>query len=149
MKSRSLMLLAAGIAALVTFAGCASTGSTSQTPAQIATAVCPALQTELTTIEAAGIFTGGAADTLTNQVIPDVEAACTATESATSTSVSNIANTVIPLIVTAINNSSLESSQKTTFILALGAIQTTINVALGITSSTSAVSVGLSVSAAK
>jgi hypothetical protein len=141
--------IAAGFVALASLAGCASTGSTTQTPAQIAAAVCPAVQTELATVESAGVFTGGAADTLTNQVIPDVAAVCSATESATSTGISGIANTVIPLIVTAINNSSLDSSAKTTYILAIGAIQTTINLALGLTASTNAVAVGLAAPAAQ
>jgi hypothetical protein len=128
------LLLAAGLVASVAmFAGCASTGNTTQqTPAQIAAVVCPAVQAELSTLSAAGVFTGGAATTLASQVTPDVNAVCAAGAQVTSTNLQNLVNVTVPVVATIVTNSPMTPQDKLIAILALGGAQTIFNTAMGI-----------------
>lgn len=148
------LCLTAGLVALAAFAGCASTGGApKQTPAQIAEIVCPAVQAELTTLQAAGIFTGGASITLVGQIQPDVNAVCAAGAQVTSTNLQSLVNVTVPVIATVVTNSPMPPQDKLIAILALGGAQTVFNTAMGIAnaqtvaSSTSAASAAAAVSA--
>lgn len=125
---RISMLLAAGIVALVS--ACASIPQ--QTPAQIAAVICPNIQTELATLQASGVFTGGAALTLTNKVQPDVALVCGAGVTVTSLNLTNLASTTFPVVIALIGSSNLTQQDKTIAILAVGAIQTSINTAISL-----------------
>lgn len=146
------MLLAAGFAVAALFSGCATTTPT-QTPAQIAAIVCPAVQSELSTLQAAGVFTGGASITLAGQITPDVSAVCAAGAQVTSTNLQNLVNVTVPVIATVVTNSPLSPQDKLIAMLALGGAQTIFNTAMGIAnaqtvaSSSSAASAAMAVTA--
>lgn len=125
------MFIAAFAAVCVSFAGCATTGTT-QTPAQVAATICPALQSEVSLLSASGVFTGGAQATLTNQVVPDVASVCAAGVTVTKVTLQNLVSATIPVIVSAINVSSMSASQKNEAILAVGAFSMAINMALSL-----------------
>lgn len=120
--------LAVGLVALIS--ACASIPQ--QTPAQIAAVVCPNIQTELATLQASGVFTGGAEVTLTNKVQPDVALVCGAGVTVTSLSLTNLASTTFPVVIALIGSSNLTQQDKTIAILAVGAIQTSINTAISL-----------------
>lgn len=126
------LCLAAGIVASVAFAGCASTGSNQQTPAQIAALVCPSVQAEIATLDAADVFTGGAAATLASQITPDVAAVCSAGATVTTANLQTLVNAAIPVAATVIGNSPMTPQDKAIALLALGGAQTIVNTALGI-----------------
>lgn len=125
------LFIAALAAACVSFAGCATTGTT-QTPAQVAATICPALQSEVSLLSASGVFTGGAQATLTNQVTPDIASVCAAGATVTTVTMQTLVNATLPVIVTAINASSMTSAQKNEAILAVGAFSMAINTALSL-----------------
>ncbi len=103
------MLLAAGFVALV-LGACASIPT--QTPAQVAAAVCPGLQSEVALLQSSGVFTGGAQATLTNQIQLDLASVCAVGATVTQVSLQNLVNATFPVIVAAINVSSLTDQQK-------------------------------------
>jgi hypothetical protein len=129
---RKLTVVLVGAVALAGFSGCASTGSATQTPAQIAAVVCPNVQAEIATLNAAGVFTGGAASTLANQITPDVAAVCTAGATVTAANLQTLVNAAIPVAATVISNSPMTPQDKAIALLALGGAQTIVNTALGI-----------------
>jgi hypothetical protein len=97
------MLLAAGIAACLAFSACSTTGAQQLTPAQIATIVCPPIQTAMTTFQAidASMPTVPAAVTaaaLLEQAKAPVAAACTAGASITAINVTTLGTQVLPAL---------------------------------------------------
>ncbi|XHO72245.1 hypothetical protein BCC0238_001742 [Burkholderia gladioli] len=122
------MLLAAGLAASVlVLAACGSIPK--QTPAQVAANVCPLMTAELDTLSAAGLFTGGAADTLNRTIGPAVDAVCQAGATVTQVNVQTISSAAAPLLIGIVKASSLPSDQKTTAILAIGTVKGLIDTA--------------------
>lgn len=124
-----LTLLAAGLVASV-LSACGSQPTTTTPPvttAQVVAAAakfCPLVNTDLSTLQAMGVFTGGAATTLTKQIQPDVEAFCsTLSGSPTIASADELFDTTLPAIVTAIENSSLSATDKTIAIGGIGILQ--------------------------
>lgn len=133
---KKLLLLAAAVAVSVVFAGCASTGTTQQTPAQVASLVCPQLEAGLALLQTDGVFTGGAANTLSTQIEPDVTAVCSAGANVTTTSLQTLVNATFPVILTAISNSSLSASEKSKDASIITLVQIALNVGLGIAAET-------------
>jgi hypothetical protein len=120
---KSILCLSAAVCALA-LSGCANTPTSgSSTAADVVSAVakfCPLAQTELPQLEAMGIFTGGAAQTYVNVVIPGVNKLCNAASSTPSTAdINTIVDDVLPAIEDAINASSLLPTQKS---VAIGGI---------------------------
>lgn len=135
---RSLMLLAAGFAAL-SLAACGSNPSVPKlTPVQVAAIVCPAAKTELSTLSLAGVFTGGAQDTLSTQVQPDLDAVCVAGASITDTKLQTLSDTAFPLVITIVKNSSLSDEDKNKAYLAIGGFQALINVNIALVAASAA-----------
>jgi len=129
-----MLLCAAGVAML---AGCASNGTAPKlTPAQIAAIICPNVQTELATLSAAGVFTGGAAATLQNQVQPDVAAVCAAGAAVTVANLQTLSSATVPVVIAAVNASSMSADDKKIAILAVGGIQTSLATALAVQAAT-------------
>ncbi|HDR9760980.1 TPA: hypothetical protein ACK3Q6_001582 [Burkholderia cepacia] len=125
---RFSMLLAAGIVASVAlFSACSSLSI--QTPAQVASKVCPLLQTEISTLSQAGVFTGGAAVTLNEKIAPKVDAACAAGAAVTQVSVQSISSAVAPLLIAVVKESGLKQSDQVTAVLAIGTIKGMIDAA--------------------
>jgi hypothetical protein len=121
---KKLMLLcAAGVAML---AGCASTAP-KLSPAQVAAIVCPSVKSELQTLSLAGVFTGGAADTLNKQVMPDVNAVCDIGATITDAKLQTLANAAFPLVTSIVKNSTLSDADKSKAYLAIGGVQAIIN----------------------
>lgn len=129
------MLLAAGVAASVLLAACAGLGAI-KTPAQVAAQVCPMLNDELGTLSAAALFTGGAADTLNNSVMPQVNAVCAAGATVTQVNVQSISSAAVPLLIDLVDASSFSAQQKTAAILAIGTIKGMIDTAFPATTTT-------------
>jgi hypothetical protein len=125
---KKIMLLAAGVALSIALAACSSVPQ--QTPAQIAATVCPGVQSELALLSASGVFTGGAAATLANQIQPDVAAVCASGATVTSVNLQTLVNAALPVVVAAVNVSSLTDQQKLEATLAVGALATAVNTAL-------------------
>lgn len=122
------LLIAATAAICVLVSGCANVPK--QTPAQIAATVCPGVQSELALLSASGVFTGGAAATLANQIQPDVAAVCASGATVTSANLQTLVNATLPVVVAAVNVSSLTDQQKLEATLAVGALATAVNTAL-------------------
>lgn len=124
-----LAVLAAGFAALA-IAAC-GTPSTLTFQQQVSI-VCTATSTELTTLQASGVFTGGAQATLTNQIQPDTAAVCAAGATVTKANLQNLVNATFPVIVTVVNNSNLSQADKTAAMAAVGAIATGVGLAIAL-----------------
>ncbi len=125
---RFSMLLAAGVVASVALLSACSSFSV-QTPAQVASKVCPLLQAEISTLSQAGVFTGGAAVTLNEKIAPNVDAVCAAGASVTQVSVQSISSAVAPLLITVVKASGLSQSDQMTAVLAIGTIKGMVDVA--------------------
>jgi hypothetical protein len=107
---RFAMLLAAGIALSAAFVGC-KTAPTLTFPQQVAIA-CGAANGEIAILKGDGVFTGGAADTLTKTVQPAIDKVCTAGATVTTPDLQTIVNTTLPLVKSAIDGSSLAQKDK-------------------------------------
>ncbi|KVS52268.1 hypothetical protein WK39_26785 [Burkholderia cepacia] len=125
---RFSMLLAAGIVASVALLSACSS-LTQQTPAQVAAKVCPLMKSEIGTLSHAGVFTGGAAVTLNEKIVPGVNAACSASAAVTVADVQSISSAVAPLLVSIVKASGLSQSDQVTAVLAIGTIKGMIDVA--------------------
>jgi aspartate-semialdehyde dehydrogenase len=115
---------------------CAGTAIKPQTPAQIAAAVCPILQPQLAQLQASGVFTGGAAATLDDKIAPDVNKVCVAGALVTSTSLAAVANEAVPLIVDAINASSMSAANKNAAVAIVSGAQLAITSAIALYNAT-------------
>jgi len=124
-----LAVLAAGVAALA-IAACGTPSTL--TFAQQVDIVCTATTTELATLQASGVFTGGAQATLTNQIQPDMAAVCAAGATVTKANLQNLVNATFPVIVTAVGNSNLSQADKTAAVTAVGAIATGVGLAIAL-----------------
>src|ERR1700758_827857 len=122
---------AVGLAALA-LSACVSSGTQKLTPAQVASIVCPSAMTEVGALQSAGIFTGGAADTFTKQIAPDVAAVCASAETVTQANLTNLANVTFPLLVTVVKNSTLNDQDKARAYLAIGGLQLSINTGMAV-----------------
>jgi hypothetical protein len=131
---RFLMLLAAGLVALALVA-CATVP---QTPAQIAARACPLVTDELSTLSQAGLFTGGAQDTLTGKIQPAVDKVCAASSTVTQVNLQSLSKDVAPLLIDLVNASQLAKDDKTKAVLAIGTVQAMIDAALATVVPTSA-----------
>lgn len=124
-----LAVLAAGAVALA-IAACGTPSTL--TFAQQVSIVCAATSAELTTLQASGVFTGGAQATLTKQVQPDVAAVCAAGATVTKANLQNLVNATLPVVVTAVGNSNLSQPDKTAAVTAVGAIATGVGLAIAL-----------------
>lgn len=105
---RFSMLIAAGIVASVSFlAGCGS-APTLTFPQQVAIA-CGAANGEIAILKADGVFTGGAADTLSKTVQPAVTKVCAAGATVTAPDLQTIVDTTLPAIKALVDASSLQN----------------------------------------
>jgi hypothetical protein len=123
---KTKMLLAAGIVASACLAGCAIS---KQTPAQVAANVCPLLTSELDTLSQGGVFMGGAADTLTEKIIPGVDKVCAAGATVTEVNVRSVSSATAPLLISLVKASSLSSDRKATAIVVIGTAKGMIDTA--------------------
>lgn len=109
------MLRAAGIVASVlllsALAACNGSAPTLTYQQQVAIA-CGAANGEIAILKADGVFTGGAADTLTGKVQPAVKKVCAAGASVTKPDLQSIVNVALPLIKSAVDDSSLPQDKK-------------------------------------
>jgi aspartate-semialdehyde dehydrogenase len=128
------LFAAIAVASLCLLAACA--GVQPQTPAQIAAAVCPVLQPQLAQLQASGVFTGGAAATLDDKIAPDLNKVCVAGALVTSTSLAAVANEAVPLIVDAINASSMSAANKNTAVAIVSDAQLAITSAIALYNAT-------------
>ena len=106
---------------LLTASGCAITpGATPQTPAQIATQVCPPIESGLAALQTAGLSPTDT--TALAKITPLVTAACSSTATINLANLQALGNTGFPAVQAIISASSLPSTTKqkaTTDLLAL------------------------------
>lgn len=127
---RILMLLAAGFAASIL---CACNGSApTLTFPQAVTIACSSVNTEISTLQMSGVFTGGAQTTLTKQIQPDVAEVCAQGATVTTANLQNIVNATLPALTTIVSNSSLSSGDKTVAVLAIGGVGAAVNAAIAL-----------------
>lgn len=120
--------LAVGIAVAILFSGCTTTPTlTFQQQVSIA---CSAVNTELSSLTAAGVFTGGAQDTLTNQIQPDLAQVCASSANVNAVNLQSVVNAVLPDIQTIVDNSTLSASDKNIATLAINAALLAMNTAI-------------------
>ncbi|RQV20679.1 hypothetical protein DF039_12665 [Burkholderia cenocepacia] len=125
---RFSMLFAAGVVASAALLGACSS-VTVQTPSQVAGKVCPLLQAEIGTLMQAGVFTGGAAATLDEKIVPGVDAVCAAGASVTQVNLQSISSAVAPLLISLVKASGLSQPDQITAVLAIGTIKGMVDVA--------------------
>ena len=106
---RTIMLLAAGIAASV-LAACA--GAPQLTFDQQVAIACGAAQGEIAILKADNVFTGGAANTLANDVEPAIAKVCAAGATVTDANLQSVVNATLPLIKSLVDASSLPQDKK-------------------------------------
>ena len=105
--------LAAGVVASLAFAGCASNGTApTLTFAQQVSIACGAANGEIAILKGDGVFTGGAANTITNTVQPAVDKVCAAGATITNANLQNVVNVALPLVKTFVDASSLPKDKK-------------------------------------
>jgi hypothetical protein len=103
------MLLAAGAVTLALNA-CGGTAPALTFQQQVAIA-CGAANGEIAILQADGVFTGGAADTLTKTIKPAVSKACTAGASVMKPDLQTIVNATLPLVKSLVDSSSLSQDK--------------------------------------
>jgi hypothetical protein len=104
---KKLMLLAAGIVALVALlAGCSGSAPSLTFADQIKIA-CGAANGEIAILKADNVFTGGAANTLKNDVQPAVDKICAAGSTVTNANLQTIVNATLPLVKSLVDSSPL------------------------------------------
>ena len=106
---RFFMLLAAGIAASV-LAACA--GAPQLTFDQQVAIACGAAQGEIDILKADNVFTGGAGNTLTNDIKPAIDKVCAAGATVTDANLQSVVNATLPLIKSLVDSSSLPQDKK-------------------------------------
>jgi hypothetical protein len=99
------MLLAAGAIALALTA-CGGTAPPLTFQQQVAIA-CGAANGEIAILQADGVFTGGAADTLIKTVKPAVSKVCAVGASVTKPDLQTVVNATLPLVKSLVDSSSL------------------------------------------
>ena len=127
---KNLMLLAAGLAALA-LSACNGTAPT-LTFQQSVSIACGAAQGEIVILQSDGIFTGGAANTLKNDVQPAVEKVCAAGATVTNANLQNVANATLPLIKSLVDSSSLTQDKKNAADAAIDSGVLAFNVAISL-----------------
>lgn len=126
---KNLMLLAAGIvASLSILAGC--TSAPTLTFQQEVAIACGAANGEIAILKADGVFTGGAADTLTNTVQPAIVKVCAVGSTVSAPDLQTIVNTTLPAIKALIDASSLSASDKGAANAGIDSAILTFNVAI-------------------
>lgn len=110
---RNLMLLAAGAAlsaCVAALSGCPS--APTLTFAQQVSIACGAASGEIVILQSDGVFTGGAATTLTKDVQPKIAKVCASGASVTTPDLKTIVNTTLPLVKSTVEASSLPQDKK-------------------------------------
>jgi len=106
---KKIMLLAAG-AAVAALTACAN--APQLTFDQQVAIACGAAQGEISILKADNVFTGGAADTLANDVGPAIAKVCAAGATVTDTSLQSVVNATLPLVKSLVDASSLSQDKK-------------------------------------
>lgn len=102
---RKLAVVLAGAAALA-LSACNGSAPT-LTFAQQVSIACGAAKGEIVILQSDGVFTGGAADTLTKKIQPAVDKVCAAGATVTKPDLQSIVNATLPLVKSFVDASSL------------------------------------------
>ncbi|WP_254601377.1 hypothetical protein [Burkholderia lata] len=127
------MLLAAGAAVLATSACTTAPTLTFADQVKIA---CGAAQGEFAILTADGVFTGGAADTLTNKIQPAVSEVCAAGATVNTASLQAIVNTTLPLVKSVVDSSALAQDKKNAANAAIDTAVLAFNMAISLAPAT-------------
>ena len=100
------------LAGVVALALSACVGAPQLTFAQQVSIACGAANGEIAILKGDGVFTGGAADTLTNKVQPAVDKVCVAGASVTKPDLQSVVNTTLPLVKSLVDASTLPQDKK-------------------------------------
>jgi hypothetical protein len=127
---RFLMLLAAGIVASM-LAACNGSVPTLTFQQQVAI-VCGDANAAVGIAQGAGLFTGGAQDTLNKQIQPDVAKVCAAGATVTKPNLQNLVSATSPVLVTIVANSSMQQADKDKAYAAIGILGAAVNTAIAL-----------------
>jgi hypothetical protein len=103
---RKYAAVAAGLVASIALAACNGSAPT-LTFAQQVSIACGAAKGEIVILQSDGVFTGGAADTLKNDVQPAVDKVCAVGASVTKPDLQTVVNATLPLVKSLVDSSSL------------------------------------------
>ncbi|MBB5444678.1 MULTISPECIES: hypothetical protein [unclassified Paraburkholderia] len=142
---RKFMLLAAGV---VTFslAACNGTAPTLTFQQQVAIA-CGAAQGEIAILTGDGVFTGGAADTLSKTVQPDIDKVCAVGATITKPDLQTIVNATLPLVKSFVDASALAQDKKNVADAAIDSGVLAFNVAINLVPAVTATTASATVAA--
>jgi len=123
MKSALLALFAA-----VFLTACASTGQPKKTPAELAARVCPPLEATIVVLQYSPAITPGAKEEIARGA-PLVHAVCAPGALVDVTSLLDVADRTLPMLMQAVAESSLNDTDKQNTLLAIALIQVALNAA--------------------
>jgi hypothetical protein len=144
---RQFMLLAAGLVAL-SLTACGGTAPTLTFQQQVAIA-CGAANGEIAILKGDGVFTGGAANTLTNTVQPAVDKVCAAGASVTTPDLKALVNTTLLMVKAFVDVSSLSTDKKNAANAAIDSVVLTFNIAVSMASTQAATAASTPLSGAR
>jgi hypothetical protein len=130
-------LIAVGIVAS-TLSACGGTAPTAPTLSftdQVKIA-CGAVQGGLIILRSDGVFTGGAADTLTNKIQPAVNEVCAAGATVDTASLQTVVNTTLPIVKSLVDSSSLAQDKKNAANAAIDTAVLAFNMAISLAPTT-------------
>ncbi|TAM50245.1 MAG: hypothetical protein EPN57_20720 [Paraburkholderia sp.] len=133
---KKLMLLAAGIVA-VALSACGGTAPTLTFQQQVAIA-CGGAKGEIAILQGDGVFTGGAADTLTKTIQPAIGKACSAGATIGKPDLQTLVNATLPLVKSLVDSSSLSPDKIKTADAAIDTGMLAFNVAISLAPSVAA-----------
>lgn len=106
---RKFAFVLAGVVALA-LSACA--GAPQLTFAQQVSIACGAANGEIAILKSDGVFTGGAADTLSKTIQPAVDKVCAAGTTAAATDLKSVVNITLPLVKSFVDTSALSQDRK-------------------------------------
>jgi len=114
-------------------AACGGTAPAMTFPQAVSIA-CGGMKGEIVILQSDGVFTGGAADTLTKKVQPAVDKVCAAGASVTKPDLQTLVNTTLPLVKTFVDASSLSPDKIKTADAAIDSGVLAFNIAISMAS---------------
>ncbi|MEM5371377.1 hypothetical protein V4C53_35830 [Paraburkholderia azotifigens] len=142
------MLLAAGLAAsMLMLAACGSAPQLTF-PQQVAIA-CGAANGQIAILKADNVFTGGAADTLKNDVQPAVDKVCAAGATVTNANLQTVVNATLPLVKSIIDSSALPQDKKNVADAAIDTGVLAFNIAISLAPATASTAAAAPVAASQ
>lgn len=137
-------LAAIFLSALALLGGCATQGTSAGLPnltfAQQVSIVCSAANTAVSIAIDDQVFTGGAANTLNNDIKPAISAVCGSGAVATTSNLQKLVQNTLPLLKSAVNATSLSQQNKNYVDAAIDLVKGAVNTAIALAPASAAAS---------